>query len=255
MIRVRAWATALACVVAIVAAGPALAGPVSDQLKETIDRVVKILEDPALKGPDRAAERRADVTKIAQEIFDFPEVARRSLARHWQPLTDKQREEFTALFADLLERSYVSKIELYSGEKITYAQRAHRRRYRHGAHPHRDQERRRGSDRLPNAQEGTPVAGLRRQYRGREPRLQLPHAVQQDHPDLLVQRPHPEAQDEAGGARRESRPRPRSRRRRSGRRRCAQRRSAGDPGGEDTRCDARNPAAIHTISRSRRTSE
>jgi phospholipid transport system substrate-binding protein len=117
----RAWATALACAVAIAAAAaPARAGAVSDQLKETVDRVIKLLEDPALKGADRTAERREGVTKIAQEIFDFPEVARRSLARHWQPLTDKQREEFTALFADLLERSYVSKIELYSGEKITY---------------------------------------------------------------------------------------------------------------------------------------
>jgi phospholipid transport system substrate-binding protein len=116
----RAWATALACAVAIAAAAPATAGPVSDQLKEAIDRVIKILEDPALKGPGAAAERQARVTKIAQEIFDFPEVARRALARHWQPLTDTQRREFTALFADLLERSYVSKIELYSGEKITY---------------------------------------------------------------------------------------------------------------------------------------
>ena len=121
MIRARSWAGALAFVAAICAAGPAVAGPVSDQLKDTIDRVVKILEDPALKGPDLKAERQAAVTKIAQEIFDFPEVARRSLGRHWQPLTDKQREEFTALFADLLERSYISKIELYSGEKITYA--------------------------------------------------------------------------------------------------------------------------------------
>jgi phospholipid transport system substrate-binding protein len=118
---VRAWAVALACVAANFAAGQALAGPVCEQLKDAIDRVVKLLDDPALAGPDRAAERRAAVTKIAQEIFDFPEVARRALARHWQPLTDKQREEFTALFADLLERSYVSKIELYSGEKITYA--------------------------------------------------------------------------------------------------------------------------------------
>ena len=120
MIRVRAWAAALACVVAICAAGQAVAGPVSDQLKDAIDRVVKVLEDPALKGPDRKAERQAAVTKIAQEIFDFPEVARRSLGRHWQPLTDKQREEFTALFADLLERSYISKVELYGGEKIQY---------------------------------------------------------------------------------------------------------------------------------------
>ncbi len=121
MIGVRPRAVALACVVAILVAGPALAGPVSEQLKDAIDRVVKVLDDPALKGPNRTEERRVEVTKIAQEIFDFPEVARRSLARHWQPLTDKQREEFTTLFADILERSYVSKIELYSGEKITYA--------------------------------------------------------------------------------------------------------------------------------------
>jgi phospholipid transport system substrate-binding protein len=121
MIRFRAWAIALAYAVAISSVGQALAGPVSEQLKDAIDRVVKVLEDPALKGPDRKAERQAAVTKIAQEIFDFPEVGRRSLGRHWQPLSDKQREEFTALFADLLERSYVSKIELYSGEKITYA--------------------------------------------------------------------------------------------------------------------------------------
>jgi len=117
----RIWAAVLAGAVAIAAAAaPASAGAVSDQLKDAVDRVIKLLDDPALKGPDKNVERRAGVTKIAQEIFDFPEVARRSLARHWQPLTDKQREEFTALFADLLERSYVSKIELYSGEKITY---------------------------------------------------------------------------------------------------------------------------------------
>ena len=121
MMSVRSMGIALACLLVIAPAGQALAGPVSDQLKEAVDRVVKLLEDPAYKGPDRTAERRAAVTKIAQEIFDFPEVARRSLARHWQSLTDKQREEFTGLFADLLERSYVSKIELYSGEKITYA--------------------------------------------------------------------------------------------------------------------------------------
>ena len=48
------------------------------------------------------------------------EIARRSLARHWQPLTEQQRNEFVALFADLLERSYISKIELYGGEKILY---------------------------------------------------------------------------------------------------------------------------------------
>ena len=39
----------------------------------------------------------------------------------WQSLGEKDRQEFVSVFADLLQRSYISKIERYSGEKITYA--------------------------------------------------------------------------------------------------------------------------------------
>jgi phospholipid transport system substrate-binding protein len=120
MTGIRLCAVTLAAVLAILIARPAAAGPPTDQLKSAIDRVVRILEDPSLKGDDRVADRRAAVRKIADEIFDFSEIARRALARHWQPLTDKQRAEFVSLFSDLLERSYMSKIELYGGEKIQY---------------------------------------------------------------------------------------------------------------------------------------
>ena len=104
----------------VIPVGEAQAGAPTDQLRGAIDRVVKVLDDPSLKGPEKAVERRRAVRKVANDIFDFAEIARRSLARHWQPLTDKQREEFVMLFADLLERSYISKIELYGGEKILY---------------------------------------------------------------------------------------------------------------------------------------
>jgi phospholipid transport system substrate-binding protein len=74
-----------------------------------------------MKGEGKAAERRAAVRQIANEIFDFGEIARRSLGRYWQPLSEAQRAEFVGLFGDLLERSYISKIELYGGEKIIYS--------------------------------------------------------------------------------------------------------------------------------------
>jgi len=87
--------------------------------------VLKTLDDPALKGEGKVGERRVAVRKIANEIFDFGEIAKRSMARHWQPLSEAQRNEFVGLFADLLERSYISKIETYGGEKIQYtAERA-----------------------------------------------------------------------------------------------------------------------------------
>jgi phospholipid transport system substrate-binding protein len=105
---------------ALLAAGPAWAGAPTDQLKGSIERAVKILEDPALKQDGRVAERRTAIRKVANDIFDFAETARRSLGRHWQNRTDAEREEFIKLFGDLLERSYISKIDLYGGERITY---------------------------------------------------------------------------------------------------------------------------------------
>jgi|SRR5262245_32478179 len=98
----------------------ALAGVPTDQLRAQIDRVLKVLEDPELKKEGHQKDRRAAVRKIANEIFDFSETARRSLGRHWQGRTDAERTEFVQLFSDLLERTYISKIETYGGEKIAY---------------------------------------------------------------------------------------------------------------------------------------
>jgi phospholipid transport system substrate-binding protein len=110
------------CLLAVVVAGSAAAaaaGP-KEQLKAAIDRVLLILNDRALKGPARAAERHAAIRRVADEIFDFEETARRAMARHWRPLSAAQQAEFVEVFSDLLERVYMSKIELYSGEKIQY---------------------------------------------------------------------------------------------------------------------------------------
>src|SRR6266516_8945 len=111
----------LAALIILVSARDAGAGPPTDQLKGAIDRVVATLDSPALKGEGKVLERRTAVRKIANEIFDFGEIARRSLGRYWQPLSEPQRAEFVGLFGDLLERSYISKIELYGGEKIVYS--------------------------------------------------------------------------------------------------------------------------------------
>jgi len=123
-LRMGAMVLAGALVVGVSSA-PAAAGVPTDQLKGAVERVLKTLDDPALKGDARVGDRRVAVRKIANEIFDFSEIAKRSMARHWQPLSEAQRTEFVGLFADLLERSYISKIETYGGEKIQYtAERA-----------------------------------------------------------------------------------------------------------------------------------
>jgi phospholipid transport system substrate-binding protein len=121
LIGVRSIALVTALVLGVGVASLVWAGPPTDQLRTQIDRVIKVLEDPELKKDGRQRDRRGAVRQIANEIFDFSETARRSLARHWAGRSQAERDEFVQLFSDLLERSYISKIELYGGEKITYA--------------------------------------------------------------------------------------------------------------------------------------
>ncbi len=97
------------------------AGAPTDQLKVAVDQIILILEDPALKSDAKLDERRAAIRREAEKVFDFKETSKRALGTHWQRLGDKDREEFAALFADLLERSYIAKIERYNGEKTVYA--------------------------------------------------------------------------------------------------------------------------------------
>jgi phospholipid transport system substrate-binding protein len=105
---------------ALAAAGEAGAGAPTDQLRAQIEKVLKTVEDPELKKPDKAGERREIIRRIAAETFDFPEMSKRALARHWQARTPAERDEFVKLFTDLLERAYVSRIESFGGEQIAY---------------------------------------------------------------------------------------------------------------------------------------
>lgn len=121
MTQTLAFATA---VVALVLAGAtfALAGVPTDTVREYTDAVVRVLEDPALKVDDRRAERRAAVRKIAIDIFDVQETARRALGPHWQQRSPEERAEFVQLFADLLERTYINKIDLFGGERLKFTE-------------------------------------------------------------------------------------------------------------------------------------
>ena len=119
-VRAMAWAMAVMIVAVLAVAHDARAGVPTEQLRTHIDRAIKVLEDQDLAKEGRMTERRATIRGIANDIFDFTETTRRSLGPHWQARTPQERGEITRLFADLMERSYIGKIEMYSGEKIQY---------------------------------------------------------------------------------------------------------------------------------------
>jgi phospholipid transport system substrate-binding protein len=99
------------------------AGEPTDQLKQSIDAVIAVLTNKELNKPDKEAERRAEIRKIVYDRFDFREMARRALALNWRQRTPDEKKEFVSLFADLIEQSYIRKVERYSGEKVQYGEK------------------------------------------------------------------------------------------------------------------------------------
>jgi len=98
-------------------ASTAFAG-ITDDVKKTVDEVIRIVADKNLKKHGR--QRRQAVKKAISTIFDYSEMAKHSLGKHWNQRTQAERNQFTDLFASLLENSYAGKIESYNNEKIVY---------------------------------------------------------------------------------------------------------------------------------------
>ncbi len=110
----------LGCIVISITPHAVFAGEPTDQLKQSIDAVITVLNNSNLKGPAKAAERRAKIREIVEPRFDFAEMAKRALAIHWQKRTPEEREQFISLFRDLVEDTYFKKIEQYNDEKVDY---------------------------------------------------------------------------------------------------------------------------------------
>ena len=119
MIRVAHVALALAGLL-ILSVAPAWAVTPTEQLKGSIDKIIPILENPTLKGDDKLKERRAAIRRVATDVFDFTESARRALGPHWERRTAQERQEFSRLLGDLLERTFAARLEQYAGERIQY---------------------------------------------------------------------------------------------------------------------------------------
>lgn len=96
------------------------ASEVTEMVRTTIDGALKILNDPSLKGPDKEYEKREKLRAAIKERIDFGEMSQRSLARHWEKRTEAEKKEFIALFSNLLENSYLDRIEANSDAEVRY---------------------------------------------------------------------------------------------------------------------------------------
>lgn len=96
------------------------AGEPTDAIRTAIDQGVDILRNAKLDNTKQRAEVIDRLREIVYPLFDFNEMAKRSLGAHWRRLNAQQQKEFTTAFTQLLEKTYADQIDLYDGQKVAY---------------------------------------------------------------------------------------------------------------------------------------
>lgn len=97
----------------------AIAGEPTVQLRSTIDEFVEILTNTSV-AELRAAGLPQKALDLVLSRFDFSEMTKRSLGRHWPSLNPAERREFIDAFTQRLLRVYGRSMRASGDEKIEY---------------------------------------------------------------------------------------------------------------------------------------
>ena len=110
----------LAFVMYLVFPVAASAGAPLETVSGNIDKVLDILRNPTLKSESAQKIKKHKIRAIADTMFDFTELSKRTLAVNWSKFTPEQQKEFSSLFKELLADTYADKIMAYTNERIVF---------------------------------------------------------------------------------------------------------------------------------------
>jgi phospholipid transport system substrate-binding protein len=113
-------AVLLLLILCLLIPAPLSAGAPTDQIRDAVEKAIAIIQDPELKTEQKREERINRLRNAIYPRFDFAEMSKRALGFHWRRLTPSQRKEFTHIFTDLLEQSYIRYIDSYNDDKFIF---------------------------------------------------------------------------------------------------------------------------------------
>ena len=117
--RLATW-IAFPIILSLTAPNPSRAGDPTERIRFVVEQGIEILNETKLQSKNGKQVYLDRLREVIFPLFDFPEMARRSLGFHWRRLSPEERQEFVTLFTNLLERSYAGKIDLYDGEVVIF---------------------------------------------------------------------------------------------------------------------------------------
>ena len=118
MPRYSVWMLLIVTLLVFVMPLPTPAAPPSaiDQVHRTVDQVLALLRN---KDMNEQA-RRDQLRTLIRDRFDFTLMSQWTLGPYWRQSSPEQQQRFISLYSELLEASYLGKIEAYTDEKVNY---------------------------------------------------------------------------------------------------------------------------------------
>jgi phospholipid transport system substrate-binding protein len=97
------------------------AGEPTEAIRGAVNQGVEILKTAKLDSQQQRSQVIDRLRQIVYPLFDFNEMAMRSLGANWRRINPQQRQEFVATFTALLEKTYADQIDLYNGQQVVYS--------------------------------------------------------------------------------------------------------------------------------------
>ena len=121
--RLATW-VAFATIIFLSTPNTSPAGDPTERIRFVVEQGIEIFNETKLQSKNGQQFYLDRLREIVFPLFNFPEMAKRSLGFHWRKLSPEERQEYVTLFTNLLERSYAGKIDLYDGETVVFMREA-----------------------------------------------------------------------------------------------------------------------------------
>ncbi|HIW00987.1 MAG TPA: ABC transporter substrate-binding protein [Candidatus Desulfovibrio intestinipullorum] len=89
-------------------------------LHTSISRVLSLIKNPNYVNPATRPVVRRQIEDEVYHIFDFMAFSAHTLGKDWQRFSQRQRENFSTAFANLLFSTYLNRVDGYNGEEVRY---------------------------------------------------------------------------------------------------------------------------------------
>jgi phospholipid transport system substrate-binding protein len=91
-----------------------------DAVRDNLEKVIEVLRDPAFQDAAAEEKKKEAIRNISDQMFHWPLLSKRVLAKSWRALSAEEQQEFVSLFKDILEQAYIDRILAYKDETVTY---------------------------------------------------------------------------------------------------------------------------------------